>query len=257
MGLTSNSQANDFAQTIWDMFLGGNGDIRPFGDGVVLDGVDLDIESGSPAHYATFVNKIRSLAENSSKKYYVTAAPQCPFPDQNIGGALNSAHFDAVYVQFYNNFCELSQPSEFNFDTWDNWARTTSPNPDVKVYIGAPGSANSAGEGYVNIDTLTRMALDAQQSYSSFGGVMLWDADSSYSNDRYDLAIKTAIRTTVSEKTTAEKSSTSTKVTTVKATTDNGPLRATTSRRDPKATARVHFPSGPSVQSAPFDTILP
>ncbi len=34
------------------------------------------------------------------RKYYITAAPQCPYPDANIGAALNEAHFDAVYVQF-------------------------------------------------------------------------------------------------------------------------------------------------------------
>lgn len=33
-------------------------------------------------------------------RYYVTAAPQCPYPDAYIGTALNSADFDAVYVQF-------------------------------------------------------------------------------------------------------------------------------------------------------------
>ena len=33
-------------------------------------------------------------------RYYVTAAPQCPFPDAELGNALNSAFFDAVYVQF-------------------------------------------------------------------------------------------------------------------------------------------------------------
>lgn len=32
--------------------------------------------------------------------YYITAAPQCPYPDAYIGTALNQASFDAVYVQF-------------------------------------------------------------------------------------------------------------------------------------------------------------
>ena len=31
-------------------------------------GVDLDIEGGSSAHYAVFVNEIRSLASGASKK---------------------------------------------------------------------------------------------------------------------------------------------------------------------------------------------
>lgn len=63
----------------------------------------------------------------------------------------------------------------------DNWAKNTSPNKDVKVYIGAPASANAAGEGYVDIGTLINYAQNAQRQYSSFGGVMLWDADEAFS----------------------------------------------------------------------------
>lgn len=37
VGFSSSSQAKDFADTIWNQFLGGTSDIRPFGD-AVLDG---------------------------------------------------------------------------------------------------------------------------------------------------------------------------------------------------------------------------
>ena len=33
-------------------------------------------------------------------RYYITAAPQCFFPDGYLGTVLNAAAFDAVYVQF-------------------------------------------------------------------------------------------------------------------------------------------------------------
>ncbi|KAF8078280.1 chitinase [Lyophyllum atratum] len=191
VGFSSDAEAAEFGQLLWDMFLGkffffssGNGSIRPLGS-VALDGIDLDIEKGTSAHYAAMVNKIRS--------YYITAAPQCPFPDVFISGALNTAFFDAVYVQFYNNYCETSVPSEFNFDVWDKWARTQSPNRNIKVYLGAPGSSKAAGNGYVDIQTLSRIAKDAQRRYSSFGGVMLWDADVAYTNNRYDRSIKNAL----------------------------------------------------------------
>ena len=62
--------------------------------------VDLDIEQGAPTGYATFVNQIRERAEGCEKRIYITAAPQCPFPDVNIGQALNNASFDAIHVQF-------------------------------------------------------------------------------------------------------------------------------------------------------------
>ncbi|KAL0950817.1 hypothetical protein HGRIS_007581 [Hohenbuehelia grisea] len=214
VGFSSDAQAQGFAQQIWDMFLGGGGcsspfseapranncempsitdsNMRPFGN-AVLDGVDLDIESGSAAHYAAFVNRLRSLSRGASKRYYITAAPQCPFPDEAVGAALNGAPFDAVYVQFYNNFCESSSPSQFNFATWDNWARKTSPNPNVKVYIGAPAADYAAGDGFVDINTLSRIAKDAQRKYSTFGGVMLWDASVARKNNRFDRAIKQAL----------------------------------------------------------------
>jgi hypothetical protein len=62
----------------------------------------------------------------------------------------------------------------------DNWAKTVSPNPNVKVYIGAPSDSLAAGLGYVDADTLASYALQTRGQYSSFGGVMLWDASQAY-----------------------------------------------------------------------------
>ncbi|KAN0134562.1 glycoside hydrolase [Lactarius tabidus] len=191
-GFSSNTQAMEFADQVWNMFLGGSGTTRPFG-AAVLDGIDLDIESGSPSGYAAFVKQIRAHAKGASKQFYVTAAPQCPFPDASIGEALNEAPFDAVFVQFYNNYCGLSHPQDYNFDTWDHWAKTQSPNPNVMVYIGAPASQEAAGSGYVDVSTLANFVTQAQQSYSSFGGVMLWDVSLAVANDDYHKEIKSCL----------------------------------------------------------------
>ncbi|PFH49205.1 glycoside hydrolase family 18 protein [Amanita thiersii Skay4041] len=228
VGFGDDSQAEGFAELIWNTFLGGKNDIRPFGS-AILDGIDLDIESGNGAHYAAFVQRIRSLAQNDDKRYYISAAPQCPFPDQYIGSALNSAHFDLIFVQFYNNYCETSQPSKFNFDTWDQWARRGSPNSNVKIFLGAPGAPGAAGNGYVDIETLSAMVSDAQSRYRSFGGVMLWDADASYNNNRFDAAIKRAIIGGSGLPPFTP--------------TDNHDIDTTSSFRDPRATARVKRPS--------------
>lgn len=195
VGFQSDSQATSFAQTIWSLFLGGSSSTRPFGS-AILDGVDLDIEGGGSTYYAAFVNEIRSLASGASKTYYVTAAPQCVFPDGNLGTVLNTAIFDAIYVQFYNNPCGLqafNQASGWDFGLWDNWARSTSLNKNAKVYIGAPASSTAAGSGYVSINTLSSIATQMRTSFPSFGGVMLWDASQAYANNRYDLAIKNAL----------------------------------------------------------------
>ncbi|KAJ7636432.1 glycoside hydrolase superfamily [Roridomyces roridus] len=170
--LASDAQGVEFANTIWDLFLGGSSDTRPFGS-AVLDGVDLDIEAGSPTGFAAFVNQIRNLSADASKQYYVTAAPQCPFPDAHLGDALNAANYDAIYVQFYNNLCGLSTPDTFDFWAWDTWAKTVSPNKNVKIFIGAP-AAPAAADGYVDAETLGALAVSTRSQFSSFGGVMLW-----------------------------------------------------------------------------------
>lgn len=41
--------------------------------------VDLDIESGSQS-YVPFVNQLRTHFTGASKKYYISAAPQCVYP---------------------------------------------------------------------------------------------------------------------------------------------------------------------------------
>ncbi|KAH9053008.1 glycoside hydrolase [Lactarius deliciosus] len=192
VGFSSDSQAQAFADQIWNLFLGGSGAPRPFGD-AVLDGVDLDIEQGSPSGYAAFVKQIHARAKGAKKQFFVTAAPQCPFPDANIGDALNAAPFDAVYVQFYNNFCGLDQPKEYNFATWDHWAKTVSANKNIKVYIGAPASKDAAGMGYVDVGTLANYAKHAQKTWSSFGGVMLWEASLAVANNNFHKTIKTSL----------------------------------------------------------------
>lgn len=49
-------------------------------------------------------------------------------------------------------------------------------NKNVKIYIGAPASPSAAGSGYVDATTLGNIAMTTRSQFSSFGGVMLWDA---------------------------------------------------------------------------------
>ncbi|EJD42180.1 glycoside hydrolase [Auricularia subglabra TFB-10046 SS5] len=190
----SDQDGENFAQLLWDLFLGGSSKTRPFGD-AILDGLDMDIEGGDKTGHIAMLNKIRELAKGASKQYYITAAPQCPYPDLNLQSTLNVAVFDAVYVQFYNNYCSLPKynSTAFNFGVWDVWGKTISPNKDIKVYLGAPGSQGSAGSGYVDIDTLKTIAATTRKAFPTFGGVMFWDMSSSYANGRMDRQIKQAL----------------------------------------------------------------
>ncbi|KAI9317125.1 class III chitinase [Dichotomocladium elegans] len=195
VGFPSEQQASAFADTIWNDFLGGSSNTRPFGS-AILDGIDLDIEGGGSAYYPTFLNALKRHFDASSRKYYVTAAPQCVYPDANLQNTINAFPVDAIFVQFYNNPCGLQtygQAANWNFGQWDYWARNISPNPNVKVYIGAPASSTAAGSGYVPLATLQNIARQTRQQFPSFGGVMYWDASQAYANGRYDVGIKSSL----------------------------------------------------------------
>ncbi|KAF7368297.1 Glycoside hydrolase family 18 protein [Mycena venus] len=207
------TDATNFATTIWNSFLGGSGAHRPFGS-VILDGVDLDIESGTNLGYAAFATQIRSLWSGASKPYYLSAAPQCPFPDAWVGNALDTVWFDSVYIQFYNNFWQAFRPeivplfcaashlfAKMNSPIYQGWNYATDwlphlfANPNVKLFIGAPASTTAANPGeYVSASTLGSIALASRAlNPSRFGGVMLWDASQAYANGRFDTQIKNII----------------------------------------------------------------
>lgn len=177
-GFTSDSDADDFAKLLWNNFAGGSSSSRPFGDAIV-DGFDLDIENNSPTGYASLVNSLRTYYKSGSKPYYVSAAPQCVYPDANVGDALANSDIDMAFIQFYNNYCSLDQ--QFNWDTWQTFAESTSPNKNIKLFIGLPGASAAAGSGYVS-PSVVQSAVNTVSTSSNFGGIMLWDASQGFSN---------------------------------------------------------------------------
>src|SRR6188508_838374 len=103
-----------------------------------------------------------------------------PFPDAANRELLAAVPMDFVMVQFYNNYCGVQsfvpgarEQFNFNLATWDGWARTASPNPGVRVFVGVPGNVG-AGAGYVSGGTLAQVLAYARR-FRSFGGVMIWD----------------------------------------------------------------------------------
>lgn len=193
-GFTDDAQAQAFATTVWELFLGGSSTMRPFGD-TIIDGVDLDIEGGYITGYAAFVTALRGYFAGASKTYYISAAPQCPFPDGYLGPTAGAAFqlswFDFVWVQFYNNYCGLNAyPSEFNFGSWASWAANTSINPNVKIFIGAAAYAPYVGSGYVDLATLQTIITAVSGQYpNAFGGIMFWDASATALNDGFNTEV--------------------------------------------------------------------
>lgn len=179
-GFSNDAQAREFAEIIWQMLLGGNNNSvpRPFGN-VSLDGVDLDIEGGSPAGYAAFVQSLRQIMKNDKKKqYYISGVPQCPFPDAYLGPSPNTAlgiagdMFDFLSIQFYNNYCNYNPTSSLYFNqSWSKWVKSLGQKIP-KFYIGL--LAQEGSNGYVHRNDLAGL-FNIVRNSPSFGGAMLWD----------------------------------------------------------------------------------
>lgn len=238
-GFSSSSAAVAAAQTVWAMFgpeQSGSSVNRPFGTAVV-DGFDFDFES-STSNMAYFANELRSLmdaaTEAGGKEYYLSAAPQCPYPDVADNDMLDgSTYFDWIQIQFYNNYCgvntfvagDTTQPA-YNFDTWDTWAKTVSVNPAVKILMGIPANTG-AGSGYTTGTTLED-AIQYSETFSSFGGVMMWDMSQLYENSGFLAEVVADLGSGGTATTTSPVGTTTTTTTTMTTTTTLTPTTITT-----------------------------
>ncbi|KAI3451087.1 hypothetical protein Pfo_007752 [Paulownia fortunei] len=141
--LASAQDARQVATYLWNNFLGGKSSSRPLGD-AVLDGIDFDIEGGTDQHWDDLARYLSAYSKRG-KKVYLSAAPQCPFPDAWIGGALQTGLFDYVWVQFYNNPCQYSSGMTNLEEAWKQWV-TIKTN---KIFLGLPAAPEAAGSGFI------------------------------------------------------------------------------------------------------------
>ncbi|KAG1367719.1 acidic endochitinase [Cocos nucifera] len=170
--LSSADDAQSVANYLWDNFLGGSSSSRPLG-AAVLDGIDFDIEATNGDF---FDDLAKDLAQFSSqgKKVYLTAAPQCPYPDAHLNTALQTGIFDYVWIQFYNNQqCEYSSGSIDNLTSaWSTWISSVTA---TNFFLGLPASTDAAGSGYIPPDVLTSQVLPAIKGTAKYGGIMVWN----------------------------------------------------------------------------------
>ncbi|XP_042496124.1 acidic endochitinase-like [Macadamia integrifolia] len=169
--LTSKQDAKNVSKYLWNNYLGGNSSSRPLGD-AILDGIDFDIELGSKKYWGYLARHLKKHSK-PCKEVYLTAAPQCPYPDKYLGHALNTSLFDYVWVQFYNNpSCEYTSGNVTNIlNSWKLW---TSTVPAKKFFLGLPASSDAAGSGFIPADVLTSQILPVIKTSPKYGGVMLW-----------------------------------------------------------------------------------
>lgn len=173
---------------------------RPFGNAAV-DGFDFDIESEiSPPPqqngetitdyqtrgYAKMIQTFRQVLfkKDTSKSYFISAAPQCVLPDTHFASLVTKVWFDFLFVQFYNTpYCSARTGLDHingktsNDISFDAWANISFFNPNAKVYLGLPAAANAsnAASNYiapVGVHTLVKKFM----SNKRFGGIMLWEA---------------------------------------------------------------------------------
>jgi chitinase len=121
------------------------------------------------------VRKVRTLMKTDpTRRYLVTAAPQCPFPDALLGPSPGTVLgqvpelIDYLFVQFYNNPCAVGNGAAFR----SSLASWTKVGP--KVLIGLPASPG-ASPGYVAPGGLGAVT-GAIKGGGNPVGVMLWDA---------------------------------------------------------------------------------
>ncbi|KAG5017365.1 hypothetical protein JHK85_023501 [Glycine max] len=120
---------------------------RPLGP-AILDDIDFDIEDGSNQHWGDLAKFLKGYGmAKQGKQAFITAAPQCPFPDAWIGNALTTGLFDISLE--------------------DAWKQV-------------------AGSGFIPSADLISKVLPAIKGSAKYGGVMMWsryyDAQSGYSS---------------------------------------------------------------------------
>ncbi|KAJ5191542.1 Glycoside hydrolase superfamily [Penicillium cinerascens] len=261
-GFKSEADAKNGAQLIWETFgpkKEGSKALRPFGD-ASLDGFDFDFEA-NVEHMVPFANGLRDLMnKETDKQYFLTAAPQCPYPDQADKQILNGpVDIDAVWVQFYNNYCGVNnfntdqKTSKFNFEEWDNWAKTVSKNKNVKVLVGVPADTTAASTGYVSVDKIAQV-VEYSKQFESFGGVMMWDASQAYANQGFIDGVRKAL----GEEGSGSSSSSSSASTTAPAPSSTNTTNTSTSSNAPGSSSSSSSSSGSgSSSSGPDQTPTP
>ena len=204
----NHQSAVEFADFLWQAFgpEDSSSDVpRPFGD-AVIDGFDFDIESVlTPERrehrgYGTMINTLRThFAQDLSKTYYISGAPQCIIPDAHLAHALKTSWFDFIFVQFYNTpECSArayfdhnygGAKTDISFDGWVDFVQTKALNTDAKIYLGLPASPAIPNDSamYLNPHEAREILEHFQCKYpDQFGGAMVYEATASDENRHHD-----------------------------------------------------------------------
>ncbi|KAE8077815.1 hypothetical protein FH972_016341 [Carpinus fangiana] len=124
---------------------------RPLGD-AILDGIDFAIELGSKKYWNSLAQYLKAYSK-PGRNVYLSAAPQCPFPDRFLGAALNTGNINRL------------------ISSWNRWTNSMKAG---KLLLGLPAAPQAAGSEYVPPNVLTSRILPIIKRSSKYGGVMFW-----------------------------------------------------------------------------------
>ncbi|KAJ3093551.1 Chitinase 1 [Physocladia obscura] len=184
----------NYANLFYNAFLGGpNNTVKPFGNDVFLNGIELDIEKNAAdvtaganssawtSEMVTFVKTLRQLSPDS----IIAAVPQCSltYPgyigkDKNIGDLLAQTPntFNYISIQYYNNI-ECTYPFGFNYNKWKDLFNGT-------IYVAIPGDWIAAQTGGFLTPPALQAVYNSIKNDSQFGGIAVYDVSSSNSPGR-------------------------------------------------------------------------
>ena len=163
----------------------------------------LDHEAKAPASYTVFTEALRNLYSTQNQKdYYISAAPQCIYPDASIPMDAMQA-MDFVFVQFYNNpSCNVGTSGFLaSFQQWSSQLKLGGDEWGHKpqLFIGAEASA-ADGASYIDMGSMQGVVKSARgAAVSNLGGVMLWDGSQAVANGNYEAGMKSALTSWVYE----------------------------------------------------------
>ncbi|KAL0403200.1 UNVERIFIED_CONTAM: Hevamine-A [Sesamum radiatum] len=159
--ICSPENAKEVADYLWETYL------SPDNASAVFDGIDFYIEAISNLYWDDLV---KALAAYSSpeKKVYLSAAPQCPYPDYYLDAAIKTGFFDFVSVHSFDNTpCDYSGGLDSRVASWNKWSAAL---PGKKLFLGLPASTEVASSGYIEPEELTSKVLPLIKSSPNYGG---------------------------------------------------------------------------------------
>lgn len=188
--LSSPADAKQVATYLYNNYLGGQSSSRPLGN-AVLDGIDFDIETGSSLYFDDLARALAGFS-SSSRKVYLSAAPQCPIPDAKLNTAIQTGLFDYVWIQFYNNpQCHYTSSAGASnlLARWKQWVAAVPTRS--QIFLGLPAASGAAPSGgYIPPNVLISQVLPNIKTSAKYGGVMLW-------NRLFDQTYSTAIKPSI------------------------------------------------------------